>query len=471
MNGAETTNGAVAPVAGVLAVAVRSTGPLVGFVMSLLGTVAAVVLFPEQPSPRGALFVPALVLAAAIVIVPLMRGLTGAVTKMNAENFVALGYVFWLLLDLIQGAYDLRDASDEALRLALIAIGLSSAAMWLGVAGRPWRLPDGLMEAANAPLDNRTAGRLVNVCFVLGMFNYAYAVGFDIPVMFSYLGENRWAAPWGRAQLGGWGSFVDQLPYFGYVLPSLTAVLIVRRGFALQTWLAIGMSVVMLLFLAQGGGRRIIGVTCGAAIIVWIQSQSSLNLRKLLSVAAALVGLLWAMQFMLNIRTQGYEAFLSRGQSDYDYLHVDDNFLRLAQVIQLVPAQHDYVYFQQLIFTAVRPVPRVFWPGKPIDPGFDLPTEVGMKGVSLSTSIIGEWYLSFGWIAVLFGGWFHGRLAGAANGLSEVSNQANPIVFALAVMVLVSGMRSMQDLVIMSYALVAWWGANRLAARRAIPTR
>ncbi len=38
-------------------------------------------------------------------------------------------------------------------------------------------------------------------------------------------------------------------------------------------------------------------------------------------------------------------------------------------------------------------------------------------------------------------------------------------------MVLVSGMRSMQDLVIMSYALVAWWAANRLTRERAIATR
>ena len=29
-------------------------------------------------------------------------------------------------------------------------------------------------------------------------------------------------------------------------------------------------------------------------------------------------------------------------------------------------------------------------------------------------------------------------------------------------MVLVAGMRSMLDLVVMSYALVAWWGVNRL---------
>ena len=43
--------------------------------------------------------------------------------------------------------------------------------------------------------------------------------------------------------------------------------------------------------------------------------------------------------------------------------------------------------------------------------------------------------------------------------------------FALAVMVLVAGQRSMQDLIIMSYALVAWWGVNRLVTPRAALAR
>jgi oligosaccharide repeat unit polymerase len=444
----------------------KSTAPVTGFVAALAGTLAVILLFPDQPSPRGALLLPALVLSVAIVAVPFMRALTGAATKMNAENFVALGFVYWLLLDLIQGAYDLREASDDALRLAIIAIGLSAAAMWLGVAARPWRLPRGLATLASTPLHSDTTWKMVPVCFFLGMFNYAYAVNFDIIEMFSYIGENRWEVPWARGQLGGWGSFVDQLPYFGYVLPSLTAVLLVRRGLSVTTVLSVAMSVVMLVFLAQGGGRRIIGVTCGAALIVWIQLQPKLNVRKVLTIAAAVIGLLWLMQFMLNIRTVGYDEFAFRGESDYDYLHVDDNFLRLAQVIELVPAQRDHVYEKQLVFAAVRPVPRVFWPNKPVDPGFDLPTEVGLRGVSLSTSIIGEWYLSFGWFGVVFGGWLHGRLARAANALQQNASY-NPIVFALAVMVLVAGMRSMQDLVIMSYALVAWWAVNRLIARRA----
>jgi hypothetical protein len=263
------------------------------------------------------------------------------------------------------------------------------------------------------------------------------------------------------------------MQYFGYVLPSLTALLIARRGFRPQAWLAIIMSGIMLAFLSQGGGRRIIGVTVGAAIVAWIQSQPGITIRKFIIATAAAVGLLTAMQFMLNIRSLGYQEFSLRGgESEYDYLHVDDNFLRLAQMIELVPAEYPFVEYQQIWFTMVRPVPRVFWPGKPVDAGIDFSAAVGAKGVSLSTSIIGEWYLSYGWFTVVLGGWLHGRLASAANTLRTDSRfHANPIVYALAVMVLVAGMRSMQDLVIMSYALVAWWAVNRIVQTRSAPTR
>ena len=444
----------------------------IGFAATSAGLLLALAVFPNDPTPRGALTLPAVILSAGILVVPLSRAVRRSPQLLGADNLVAFGFVFWLLLDLIQGAYDLRDAADWALRDAFIAVGVSAAAMWLGVAGQPWKLPNWLGDIASRPMDTRIAARLVPLCFFLGMFNFAYATGFDLPRMFSYLGESRWSAPWGRGQLGGWDAFGDQLQYFGYVLPSLTALLIARRGFRFGALVAILASAVMLAFLSQGGGRRIIGVTVGAAILVWIQAQPELKVRQLVIAAAAVVGMLTVMQFMLNIRGQGYEAFAFRGESEYDYLHVDDNYLRLAQVIQIVPAEIPYVEHRQIWFTIVRPIPRVFWPGKPVDPGFDLPAIVGMKGVSLSTSIIGEWYLTYGWIAVIFGGWLHGRLARTVNQLREVEiYKTNPIVYGLAVMVLVSGMRSMQDLVIMSYALVAWWAANRLTRERVIATR
>lgn len=444
------------------------SGAILGCLLSLIGTyVAAYLLFPDNPTPRGALMVPGSVLAAAIVLVPVLRGLGGSSSTTNAENFVAFGYMFWLLLDLIQSAYVLDEAKDESLRLALVATGISAAAMWLGAASQPWRIPKWMAEGASVPLHAEAIAKAVPLCFALGMFNFLYSVDFDVAEMFSYVGQQRWAAPWGRAQLGGWDSFRDQAPYFGYVLPSLTALLIARRGLAsFQSLFAVACSVIMLVMLSTGGGRRIVGVTMGAALMVWVQANPGLRVRNFLVVGVGAFALAWTAQFMLNIRATGYDQYLETG-SQYDYLHVDDNFLRLAQVIELVPLRRPFVEHQQLVFTLVRPVPRVFWPNKPITPGFDLPTELGIKGVSLSTSIIGEWYLSYGWFAVLVGAWFHGRLASTANALREIGNRAgNPIVYSLTVMVLLSGLRSMQDLVLMSYALVAWWAVSRYTASR-----
>jgi oligosaccharide repeat unit polymerase len=440
--------------------------PLVGFLTTLVGTfLATVVFFPSQPALRGALIVPGTVLSIAILVVPVLRAIGNTKTLLNAENFVAGGFLMWLLLDLVQGAYDLHGATDNGIRQALQAIGLFAACMWIATACKPWPIPKGLVEVASTPLDPAFAGRIAPVCFLLGMFNFLYAVDFDVREAFSYLGAQRWSAPWSRGALDGWEAFRDQMPYFGYVLPSLTAVLITKKGLIrFQTFLAIAMSVVMLLFLSHGGGRRVIGVTVGAALLVWVLLNTGARIKNLLVVGVGAIAMAWAAQFMLNIRTGGYEDFLLRG-SEYDYLHIDDNFLRLAQIIDLVPERRPYVYTQQVVFTLVRPVPRVFWPNKPVNPGFDLASEVGLKGVSLSSSILGEWYISYGWWALIFGGLLHGALAKTVNALPRVGN---PIVYALAVMVLVAGMRSMLDLVVMSYALIAFWMINRLYERRHI---
>lgn len=439
-------------------------GAFLAVVLTAIGTfLAADVSFPADPARQGALVVPGMILAMGIVIVPVLRAVTGAATMTNAESFVAFGFVFWLLLDLIQGAYALDEARPESLRLALVAIGVSAAAMWIGTMARPWRVPRWIGDALSRPLDVNVVWAAVPICFVLGMFNFVYSVDFDIPRMFSYVGEQRWAMPWNRGQLGGWDTFRDQTQYFGYVLPSLTAVLIARRGLRHpQTLFAIACSAIVLLFLSTGGGRRIVAAPMGAALIVWLQLNPGQRVRNAVVVAAGAALMAWTAQFMLNVRSAGYEAYLERG-SEYDYLHVDDNFLRLAQVIEIVPARRNFVGSQQVVFALVRPVPRVLWPGKPVSPGFDLPTEVGMKGLSLSTSIIGEWYLSWGWLAVIFGGWFHGRLAAIANTM-RTGARSNPIVYGLLVMVLMAGMRSMIDLVLMSYALAAWWAVAKWTA-------
>ena len=62
------------------------------------------------------------------MFLPALRAVRRSPTLLNAENLVAFGFVFWLLLDLIQGAYDLSGAAAWAIRDAFIAIGISAAA-------------------------------------------------------------------------------------------------------------------------------------------------------------------------------------------------------------------------------------------------------------------------------------------------------------------------------------------------------
>src|SRR4029077_16919705 len=157
-------------------------------------------------------------------------------------------------------------------------------------------------------------------------------------------------------------------------------------------FLATSFSVVMLVLLAQGGARRIVGVVCGAAILTWMLSRwEKMRLRTLFaaSIAAMLVVLL--MQYLLEYRNIGYRGvFSSTESSRLESIHVDDNILRVGQIIDLVPKAHDFVYEKYLTYLAARPLPRVLWPGKPVDFGIDVPALLGVRGVSLSSSIVGE---------------------------------------------------------------------------------
>ena len=178
----------------------------------------------------------------------------------------------------------------------------------------------------------------------------------------------------------------------------------------------------------------------------------------MLGVFAAVVTML-LMHQMLEYRKYGWSAGLEMGPSEYRYsiLHVDENFKNLSRVIELVPAKYPHVRHRQIFYALVRPVPRAIWKGKPVDSGFDLGRITGARGTTLSTSIIGEWYVSAGWLAVFFGGIIHGILARTVvRILTFPDGVARSLMYALGTIVLVAGIRSMQDLVIMSYMFVAW---------------
>jgi hypothetical protein len=394
---------------------------------------------------------------------------------LRGESLLSLAPIYWLLLDLLQGVYGLPDISADQVRQAFLAIGIFVVMMWLGSIRRPWRIPQVVISSVSQEFSINTYFALAVACFLIGMLNYAVPCNFNVFEMVHYVGQERWAAPWGRGQLGGWDAFLDHLQYFGYLLPVLTVVMVRRAGVRnARTIICIAMSIVIALFLAQSGSRRVVGVVGGMALVLWILDQRRLRIKQLLMTVFAVVVLLVTLQLMLEYRNVGLSVLVGKSEIqsgrlekrqilEEQHLRVDDNFYRLCQIIQLIPESYGFVYHRYLIYVIVRPVPRVFWPGKPVDAGFDLPTALGVEGVSYSYSVIGELYMSLGLIGIALGGWFYGRVAAMASGLlARCTTQGALVIYSIVVMALFSGMRSILELILVSYVVLAWVGLSHL---------
>lgn len=65
--------------------------------------------------------------------------------------------------------------------------------------------------------------------------------------------------------------------------------------------------------------------------------------------------------------------------------------------------------------------------------------------------------MSFGQFAVLLGGWFYGRLVGMANQLLAWTNKIGAVIlYGTMTMALFAGVRSLLDLILISYVIIAW---------------
>lgn len=438
-----------------------------GIISVICGTLFALFLIPENVSNDNALFPSAVMMTIGLAIAPIAAAIKNPKAILRAEHILVLAPIYWLLLDLLQKAYIIEEAWLPGIKGAFFGIGLFVVGAWSASMMNFLSLPKAIIDSSAHKLRSNTLFRLILIFFSIGIFKYAYPCNFNPITMVSYLFVDRWSAPWARGTLGGWSSFVDHLSYFGYLLPTLTVLLFLRnRRLNYQVVFSILMSLVMTVFLAQSGSRRVIGVTFGAAIICWLIEQHKIKLKESLIAFCSMALLLLVMQNMLNFRGSGFAAAFDQTESReslYQHLHVDDNFYRLSQTVLIVPRYAPYVYEKQIVFALIRPIPRAIWKNKPTDPGFDLATTIGAKGVALTHSVIGDWYITGGWIAVFIGGLLYGGFARMISSLLvKDADSAGGLVYSLMVMAMFAGVRAMIDIILMSYALFAWMAISWL---------
>jgi hypothetical protein len=443
--------------------------PMIGVIGAFVGMVWAVITTPESVSEPGALAVPAAGLAIGLAAAPFLAAASSLRNLFRTENVIALCPAYWALMDLIQGSYEMPNVRQGEVTTVFMCIGLYSCLFWCGTMGRKWTLPKALRELGRYRPTDGSLISLSVLMFVLGMLTFAVPSGFNPQVMLNGLMADRWGAPWSRGGLGGWNAIIDHFAYFGYLLPTVAAMLLRRNGVgAMSGWVVIGFSVVFFAFVAQGGSRRIVGACVVAAIIYTVLDMPKLRYYHLLVAGVFVAGLLWVMQVMLISRNMGAGGGALSAASSYvtdsmtgkiktraSKLAVDDNFFRQCQVAAVIPRLHPYVYFQYIGYVLARPIPRALWKNKPVDGGFAIHYIVN-EGASLSTTVIGELYMSWGLMACMIGGWLVGRLSGLGDELfNSVPGSFGSLIYGYITTWLLVGFRSMQELVLFSYPLMA----------------
>ena len=401
----------------------------------------------------------AIILSVILLLHPLVLFFQeGYKVILRADVLVVISFIYWAMLDLIQERYTLSNMPIEHIRLAFVLVALFCIAVQISSRYR-FKMPDIVYESAKTEVKSNYILLLIVICTAIAIFYFWRASYYDFNYMIDALTRPRFRAPWARGSSGGLESFFFHLKYFGYITPALTAIIIVKEGKPnLKVITALALTIFFTLFEFQNGARRILGFLFGSGALTYLMANRNRLTIKHMAVMVALGAmLLILLDMQLTFRNIGYQNMIDRYEfGEFEEIRVDDNFYRITQIIQFVPATHPFSGLKYLVWAFGRPIPRYFWAGKPLDPGFDLAKMAGEFNVSLSMTVVGEAYASFGMIMVILMGIFYGLLCGTFNQLLiSKMRTIGYALYATGILSLVSGIRSLSDLIVFSYAFLA----------------
>jgi hypothetical protein len=185
-----------------------------------------------------------------------------------------------------------------------------------------------------------------------------------------------------------------------------------------------------LFLMLESATRSLLILVIVPAILQLIRSGSDRRLRErgsagsrarspVLTFALLLLAAALGVQALVVVREFRSPESFGGGADTYDYLLFESDFYSMTAFAVAVADAEGYTSDRPLVETALAPIPRSVWPGKPIGTGVELITraQTGFgtaDGGTTFGSVVGQYYLAGGpiavaWIGAIFG--FIGALA------------------------------------------------------------
>ncbi|MBI4394422.1 MAG: oligosaccharide repeat unit polymerase [Euryarchaeota archaeon] len=200
---------------------------------------------------------------------------------------------------------------------------------------------------------------------------------------------------------GDWGRYLYPFGMFGMALVFAEAV--VSKPARRPPWLGLaGLGIMIAIF---GGARHILLFVLLPALALGLLSFRAMTRKRALTVIAAAVVVLLLFQAQFAYRQYGWDKIGTYVPNELGKLSSVDQFSALLFAEYLVPSQHPYFLEPTIHYFALHWIPRMFWADKPIVETwqyFNSQYTQGDPGYNVTPSIIGQYYMSWGILGIVF---------------------------------------------------------------------
>jgi hypothetical protein len=288
-------------------------------------------------------------------------------------------------------------------------------------------------------------------CTIIGYLHMLIAVDFNVVEMVRWFMDPRFTQPWQRGRLGDWKALLVELGLFIYLIPPLAGIMIARRHRygAISLILACAVLLLTFFFGFSSGTRNIFASYLVTFLIAYSFALPFARQKELivLCVASALV-MVSATYYMLQFRTVGLRNYWN---GDYEppntqerTMFVDYNLYSICRLVEVFPSHQGYLGWEIPYQALIRPIPRAIWPGKPEGLSSSIEDALGVEGLTISASFVGEAYMSGGIITVLLIGLAFGAVTGWWSYLASPHNsELGILIYASGFFATVISMRSL----------------------------
>jgi hypothetical protein len=275
-------------------------------------------------------------------------------------------------------------------------------------------------SAALQPWSSATLFRIYVVLLCLGYLYMLAAVGFDPVKLVNQMLAPRFSQPWARGQFGGWRELVGEFSgSLRYLIPAVAgSALATPSRFTLSQKAIIVLGLAFTLFFGFSSGTRNVFCTYLITFIMsYVLLKRDITWKRVIILSSVAVGLLYlAAYYMLQFRNTGLEDYVSGGYQMAGYkggtLFIDNNLPVISLLTNVFPKKIAYLGSELVSFAIVHPIPRALWPGKPEGLSVSTADALGMRGLSVSSTFVGEAYMMGGYSAILAMGLLFGWLGG-----------------------------------------------------------